>query len=324
MKKNYTLILFLLIGNLGLMFSQENFEAKEKESIVKNKVKIQSQWSYDYENGRPSTKGYISMQTTYDLSGNILEVINYKSNGEITSVSSYTYNKDGDQTSWTRYKGKKQDNNISYTQKIILDEKGRKLAETGFDGSSNFSNNFLYDSQDRVVEIKYTTDRALNERRVLSYSANKKEMTIYNAAGSITSKEITTYDSKGNILEETKYIQNNVSQKSDYQYTATGKKSQETKVSHGTLSYRKKYIYDKLENLLKIMEDTPDGKSYASYIYQFNDKGFVIEERWTKNADSEYSKKSHKYNEKGLRTETDSYSASYKFSVLYKYTYQYF
>jgi YD repeat-containing protein len=314
------MLICLLMLQLSCLFSQGNFEAKDQERMSKNKIKTQTQWSYDYENGKPSAKGYMSSQTTFDANGNITQIINYKTTGTIASIVLYSYDSKGNKTSYSRYKGNKEE--LTYKQSLIYDAKGRKIGESGFDGMSNFLNTFVYDGSGKLLEIKYTTEKILNERRVFKYNNNKAELTILSPTNTMLSKEITTYDDKKNIIEEVKYVQENASQKSNYQYNQAGKKIEETKTNFGNLSYHKKYQYDNQGNLLQIMAFTPEEKSYTESEYKYDPKGNVIEERWTKDATSDYSKKVHKYDSKDLLKETDSYSASYKFSVLYKYTYQ--
>jgi YD repeat-containing protein len=318
--KNPLTLLILLVLPTSWLFSQGNFEEKDKDRISKNRIKVQTQWSYDYENGKPLSNGYISMVTTFDPNGNITQIVNYKSNGKIASITVYTYDKKQNKTSYTRYKGNKEE--LNYNQKLIYDVQGHKVGETGFDGSSKFMNTFLYDSSGKLKEIKYTTETVLTEKRVFKYYGNKSELNVLSPSSNIVSKEITTFDTKKNIIEEVKYVQENASQKSNYEYNQAGKKTLETKMSFGNLSYHRKYTYDRLGNLLLITEVTPEGKAYTASEYKYDAKGNVVEERWTKDATSDYSRKKHKYDSKDLLLETDSYSASYKFSVLYKYTYQ--
>jgi YD repeat-containing protein len=317
--KKTTFLLFLLISTYGI-FAQENFEAKDKERISKNKIKIQTEWSYDYVNGTPSTNGYKSSQTNFDTYGNILQKINFKANGDTASIILYTYDKNQNRTSFSRFKGNKKE--LSYNQQLIYNAQSKKIGESGFDGSSRFLNIFLYDLSGRLSEIRYTTDKIQTEKRVFKHFGNKIEMNILNPTGMILSKEITTYDTDKNIIEEVKYIQDNPSQKSNYQYNNAGKKTEESKVSFGNLSYRRKYSYDLKYNLVQIIEFTAEEKSFTASEYKYDERGNVIEERWTKDTASGYSKKTHKYDISDLLTETDSYSASYNFSVLYKYTYQ--
>ena len=140
------------------------------------------------------------------------------------------------------------------------------MVESGYDGLSSFNNTFTYDASNHLVEIRYTSDKVLSEKRTLQYSGNVTEMIISNANNSILSKEITTFDLKKNILEEVKYIQDNVTQKSNYAYDPAGKRVEETKQNFGNFSYRRKYTYDAKGNVLKISEEKPLGKTYLAYL----------------------------------------------------------
>jgi hypothetical protein len=317
--RNLVLILILLSAFIKVT-GQDNFDAKDRERISRNKVKKQIQLSYDYDKGKPGAKGYKSAATTYDKNGNIIEVINYKANGDITSVLSYTYDAKGNKTSYSRYKGNKAE--LTYNQNIRYDARGNKIVESGFDGVSKFLNNFTYDGNGKLTEIKYTTDSILTEKRVIKNNGNAIELLILNATNNILSKEITTYDGKKNILEEVKYIQDNVTQKYNYAYDPKGQKVEETKVHFGKLAYRRKYTYDALGNLLQTTEEKEGIKPFITSSYKYDPKGNVLEEKWTKDSTSEYSKKAHKYDAKGLLVESDCYLASYKFAVLYKFTYE--
>jgi hypothetical protein len=316
------LILLFIVSGYGFLYGQANFEKQDIERIAKNNVKIQTQWSYDYVNGKLASKGYISSQSLFDKKGNIIEIINFKNDGKITSVITYTYDDKGNKTSYSRYKGNKEQ--LTYNQKYVYDPRGNKALESGFDGSSAFYNSFVYDKMGNLQEIKYTTEKTVTEKRVFKYNGNVTEMNVLSPTNIILSKEITTYDNKKNILEEEKYVQNNVTQKYKYQYDPQGKKIEESKINFGNLAYLRKYTYDKQSHLLKIIEQTAEGKEYTSFEYKYDLKGNVIDERWTKSPDAEYSKKEHKYNANNLLIESDCYFASYKFSVLYKYSYQYF
>lgn len=316
------LILLWVVFGYSCLFGQANFEKQDIARIAKNLVKIQTQWSYDYKNGAPVSKGYISAQTLFDKKGNIIEIINFKNDGNITSVITYTYDDRGNRTSYSRYKGNKQQ--LTYNQKYVYDPRGNKALESGFDGSSSFYNSFVYDKTGNLQEIKYTTEKTITEKRVFKYNGNVTEMNVLSPTNVILSKEITTYDTKKNIIEEEKYVQNNVTQKYNYQYDPQGKKVEESKINFGNLAYLRKYTYNKQGNLLHISEQTPEGKEYTSFEYQYDAKGNAIEERWTKSPGAEYSKKSHTYDVKNLLLESDCYFASYKFYVLYKYSYQYF
>ncbi len=321
MKLSTFCILYALFFYYGLSFGQVDFQTKDKEIYKRNKVKQMLQWSYDYVNGNPGTNGYISRKLSFDNKGNTLEEINYKANGNITSVVTYSYDANGNLKSFSRYSGNKE--KLTYNQNIEYDDRGNKLVESGYDGISSYKNNFIYNSNNQLIEITYTTDKVLTEKRTLKYSGNMKEMTISNINQSILSKEISTYDVNKNIIEEVKYVQDKISQKSDYSYDPSGKRIEETKQNLGNFLYRRKYSYDGKGNVIKILEEKPEGITYDAYIYKYDNMGNVSEERWTKDNTSEYSTKINKYDANNLLVESNCYFASYKFSVLYIYTYEY-
>src|SRR5208337_1524218 len=139
------LLLVLYAGFVyGVSFGQANFETREKEIYKHNKVKHKLQWSYDYVNGNPAAKGYVSQITTFDMNGNTIDETSYKSNGAITSVVAYTYDEKGIMKSFSRYSGNKE--KLTYNQIIVTDNQGNKIVESGFDGLSKFTNNFSYDT----------------------------------------------------------------------------------------------------------------------------------------------------------------------------------
>lgn len=320
MKKIFFVV--LLFVSIIQIFGQGDFESKDRERISKNKVRRQTQWEYDYVNGSPSTNGYRCAASTYDKSGNVIEVLNYNSKDSVTSVLTYTYDANNNRTSYSRFKGLK--TQLTYNKSIKYDEKGNKLIESGFDGASVFNNIFSYDENSKVAEIKYNTDKALIEKRAFKYSGNTTEMSILNPANVVLSKEISILDSKNNVLEETKYIQNNVAQKSNYSYDPNGKRIEETKENLGTLVYRRKFTYSPTGNLVQINEEKPGQKPLITYQYKYDGKGNVIEEKWVKESGKEYSTKAHKYDANGLLIETQFYNATYKLNVIYRFTYEYY
>jgi len=318
MKKIFFVLLFFL--NLIQIFGQGDFESKDRERISRNNIRKQTQWEYDYINGSPSTNGYRCATTTYDKNGNAIEVANYDSKDSVTSFIVYTYDSKNNRTSYSRFKGKR--SQLSYNKNIKYDEKGNKVVESGFDGASVFNNTFAYDPNGKVLEIKYTTDKSLSEKRTFKYSGNSTEMSILSPSDVVLSREISILDSKNNVLEETKYVQNNVAQKSNYTYDPTGKKVEEIKENLGTLVYRRRFVYSPTGSLVQISEEKPGIKPFITYQYKYDPKGNVIEEKWVKDAGKEYSTKSHKYDAKGLLTETEFYNATYKLNVTYRFTYE--
>lgn len=320
MKKSF--LLLLLIANLINISGQTNTDDQDKERYSKNNVKRQIQWQYDIVNGKTSAKGIQNMSTWYDGYGNPVEIINFDVAGAVRSVLTYTYDAKGNKTSYSRYKDNKKI--LTYNQNIKYDDKGNKASETGFDGANKFTNLFTYDGNGKISEISYKTDNVLTERRSFRHTGNIMEMIIYNANNVILSKETTKFDSKNNVMEETKYVQDNVMQKANYSYDNAGNKVEESKENLGKLAYRRKYTYNNQGKIIQITEEKEDVKPFISYMYKYDAKGNLIEEKWKKDPENEYSTKVHKYDSRGLLLETQSYNASFKVSVLYKYSYVYF
>lgn len=319
MKKSF--ILLLLIGNLIQMSAQiTGTEAKERERMFKNKVIRQTQWQYDYINGKPTIQGIKNSVSSFDKNGNLIQLINYDVNGKCRSVVVYTYDNNNNKTSYSRFSDSLK--TLTYNQKILYNQKGLKVAETGFDGASAFTNTFTYNDQDKISTIIYKSDNRITEQRVFKHTRNTTEMTIMNANNVVLSKETTMFDNKNNVLEETKYVQDNVTQRSSYSYDpVTGKKVEESKENLGNLAYKRKYTYNAQGFITQITEEKQDVKPFISYMYKYDAKGNLIEEKWTKEPNSEYSTKSHKYDTKGLLVETESYNATFKVPVIYRYTY---
>jgi hypothetical protein len=312
----------LLFVNIIQILGQGDFESKDRERISKNKVRRQTQWEYDYINGNPSTNGYRCAASTYDKKGNVIEVLNYNSKDSVTSVLAYAYDANNNKTSYSRYKGLR--SQLTYNKTIKFDEKGNKVVESGFDGASVFNNIFSYNENNKVSEIKYSTDKSLTEKRTFKYSGSTTEMSILSPSSVVLSREISILDNKNNVLEETKYIQNNVAQKSNYAYDPTGKKVEEIKENLGTLAYRRKFTYAPNGNLVQISEEKPGVSPFITYQYKYDPKGNVVEEKWAKEPGKEYSIKTHKYDAKGLLIETEFYNATYKLNVTYRFTYEYY
>lgn len=316
--KNLFLIACILVVAIS-SFAQGNLEEMEKKRMASNKVKKQTQWSYDYMNGKPSDKGYISCVTSYDTNGNITEIVNYKSDGKITSILNYTYNAKGNKTSYTRYQGNRE--KMTYSQKLFYDPKGNKISETGYDGSSNFKNSFVY-TNGKLSEIKYTTDEILTERRVFTYKGTQTDVVIYTPDNQVAAKEQDIFDTKHNLIEESRYANQNITQKKQYEYDEKGNVLEETKHQYGNFAYKKKYTYNANGYLTQVEDVKTDGKSTVINIYSYDSKGNIMEEKWRKDPTSDFSYKKYTYNDKNLYTSMDCFFSSYKFQVLYKFTYE--
>jgi hypothetical protein len=305
--------------------AQYDFEAKESDRMAKARAKVQTQWTHDFVDGKPSAKGYKSSVTKFNTKGNITEVTNYNEEGKIISLVVYQYDSRDNKINFERYQGNRE--KLQYSQKLIYDGKGNKIKEHGYDGATVYSNTYRYDANGKLSEIAYTVDNALVEKRKLKYSGGKTEIMIYDPGNNLTFKQENTYNGKGLLIAEIKTGgKGNVVHTLDLQYNTSGDLTEEIKKRAGDkLDYQKLYYYDKENRPIKEETVNLDGTKFISHEYQYNNLGDLILETWKKNEKAKgSSSKKIIYDSKGLYTEMECYFATYKLKSLYKYTYEFY
>jgi YD repeat-containing protein len=119
-------------------------------------------------------------------------------------------------------------------------------------------------------------------------------------------------------------MQNNIALKSSFEYDQTGKKIEETKLKNGNLDNKTKYVYDTQGNVSQIIEESDNAKAHIAFQYTYDAQNNVIEEKIAKEGSTDFSKKSYKYDSKGLLSEMEYYNASYNFTSLSKFTYEFY
>ena len=318
------LIFFLLFKLLNPINAQYDFDAEERNRMSKARVKTQTQWTYDYTNGQPSTKGYKSKVTKFDTKGNIIEVANYNNEGKIISSITYQYDNRNNRISFERKDDK---STLKYSQKIVIDAGGKKTREYGFDGNDQYNNTYAYDGNGKLIEIIYMVNNVLVEKRQMKYSGNKTEILVYNASNTLTFRQENTYNDLGLLISEVrKNEQGNIIHSLNLQYNNLGDLLQEIKKrADERLDYQKIYQYDKNNRPVKEETTNLDGTKYISHEYQYSATGDLLLESWRKNERAtEASTKKYTYDTKGVYTEEDSYFATYKLNSLYKYLYEFY
>ena len=325
MKAKSFVILFLVFVWLNPLAAQYDFEAKEKERMAKAKVKTQTEWTHEYVDGKPSTKGNKATVTKYDTRGNAIEVTNYNDKGDVISVFVHEYDSRNNKVNFEQY----QDNRrkLLYSRKTIFDAKGNKTREYGFDGANMYSNTFKYDENGKLSEINYTVENALVEKRLFKYSGNRTEISIYDANNNLSFRQENTYNDKGSLVSEIKTGgKGNMIHSLNLQYSNTGDLTEEAKtLADNKLDYQKIYQYDSQNRPVREETVNMDGTRYVSREYQYNNQGDLIMQSTKRNERAlEPSTKKFTYDSKGLYTEVDAYIATYKLNSLYKYTYEFY
>jgi len=110
-------------------------EAKTREKNQQNKIYRTTQWSYKYENGKPSTNGNISVITVYNKQGYPIEVSNYNS-GKLSTIQKYAYDIKGNKSEYTNFDVDKDQK--TYSVAFKYNDAGLLVREDGFDGLSPY------------------------------------------------------------------------------------------------------------------------------------------------------------------------------------------
>jgi len=315
----------LLLQNLA--FSQGQQEDRDRERIASSKISKITQWTHKYVKGSLNPKGYITTESKYDDKGNAIEVINYKSTGQISSKLIYKYDKNNNKLEYQKYEKKdKPDIELTYKQSFIYDDKGNKKIENGFDGISPYRIMYGYTSDGKVKDItKLGADNSVLEKWESTYSGNTQTINILKLGKNLDYVLIRKTDTNGNLIEETrKDAKGNEVKRVSSEYDSKNLIISNAEYYSGKLSKKFKYKYNAQNLLTEIIQVNPDGTELLSRAYKYDSKGILLEEKWFDGIPNDFSSKNFKYNDRSNPAEVESYYSDYKYKVLYKYTYEYF
>ena len=316
---------FILILFAFSAFSQRYDQKKDKERIIRNKIKSQIQWEHDYVSGKVKQTGYKSIYIKYDKKGNIIEEIHYKFNGTISRVLTYKYDNKGNKIEYINYQGGDR-KKILYKQSIKYDLKGNKLEEAGFDGISNYKISFQYDKNNRISVINYyNSNNKIIEKRVFKYVDNQTGISVYRQENIISSRITNKYNNNGDIIEKVIYNEdNNVTKKTLSKYDTKKRIIEVTEYAYGKFSNSLTYKYNAKGNLFEVFKKNQKGENYIDIRFKYDINGNLVEELWYSGKPQNYSKKNYRYDEKGILNNIDCYYATYQYKVLYKFVYEFY
>lgn len=324
--KHIILTLSFLLVNI-IVYSQGLSEDKERIRLANSKVSKSTQWTHKYSQGKINPKGYLTTESKYDERGNVVEVLNYKANGQISSKLQYKYDKNNNKTEYLKFEKKdKPEIELTYKQSFIYDDKGNKKIENGFDGISAYKIIYSYLPDGKVKDIiKYASDNSIIEKWESSYDNSTQTINVLKLGKSLDYILIRKTDSKGNILEETrKDSKGNEVKRVTSEFDANSNITSSAEYYSGKLSKRFKYKYNRQNQPLEIIQINANGSETLNRAYKYDDKGILLEEKWFDGIPNEFSSKNFKYNDKSNPAEVESYYSDYKYKVLYKYTYEYY
>ena len=310
----------LLLTFLPCMLLGQTLDKREQKIIEKNHIKAKAKTDYKYVGGKPVTKGIKTSNSTYSPKGWLIGVDILNDKGLVTDWEKYEYDTRGNRTLYERTNP-----SGNYKKVSLYDEKDNVTLESGFNGAENFRITYKYNAKGIPDEIIYLTNNKIDEKHVYVNSGNTSQVSIYNAAGNLTSKLKLVYDASINIIEENKLgLNDKLLEQKIYKYTADSRILQEEKKVGGVFSYRLTYEYDAKNNLLSMSEESPAYKKYIKKAYAYDTAGNLIEYKWRRNPDEEFNIKKYTYNASGVcLTEYTLYPKT-KFELLSKYEYEYY
>lgn len=315
------LSIFLLIP--VILCGQSNFEKFSKDIIRQNRIKSITEWSHPYQGNAPAAKGTRNSVARYDRNGNLTEEISYNARGEETRKLTYKYDSRGNRTEYSVFEAKF--SKITYSQFANYDNAGNRLAEWGFDGLGNYRNTYTLDQSGNIQEILFTTQNRISEKRVFKSSAQETEITILNQGTIPSGRIVLKYDRSRRLTEETETdTQGNIIRKVTYAYNPAGQLTQETRFRGNNFAYSNNHQYNSRGQITEIEKEEASSAPVIIHKYSYDNSGRLAEEQWYSENAKDYSSRKYQYDSKNNIASMDCYFISYKFRVMYKYTFEYY
>lgn len=324
MKKSLLSILFLCMSLL--CNAQLDREAMERERMRENNVQVCTQYTHKYRKGKPDSEGYKACETTYNRQGNPVLVINFRSNGKVSSKLYYSYDDLGRRTEYRKEEPMGSNGmKVSFCQKFTYDRRGNKLTESGFDGSSTYLVKYTYMPNGRQRDItRINGDNSISERWMFTYNGNQQTIHVTPKNGSpYTVVKITSLN--GKLLSDTHFDDaGREIKKVEYTYDPAGRLQVEKRSYGGALKQTLKYVFYKDGQLAQILQKNSGGEQYVNNDYTYDQRGNLVVEQWADGNPNLISKKDSEYDGSGNMVRVESFYAPYRYRVMYTYKYQEF
>lgn len=331
-------ILFILLSCICISsFSQQITTAeKEKECVLKNGIKTISQYSHKFVKGEPSPEGVLISKSLFDQKGNLIEKISYNREGKETLILKYKYDQNDQKVEFYSL----DINEKSTLKQSFVYRNGNKISETINEeivsDSKTVNIDFLikYIYKDNKLSSIVKTDKATFEKTNTwnyTYQGNKiieEEFDVKNTPIKTTE---SIYDKNNQLIKETlTYLQKKnakgevLSISTSYKYNQNGLQIEAIKQTNTSLTEKVTYEYDNNNNIIEIAKEIPNKTPYVDNIYEYDTKENLKKESWYEGDPQKYSKKTMKYDSKGILLETVYLYAKYNYQVLYTYKYTFY
>jgi YD repeat-containing protein len=197
---------------------------------------------------------------------------------------------------------------------VSYDDEGNEAERTiyddyGFLGGRQVNKR---DSDGHLIEsILSDPEGAVMERVVYAYSDGKLAETVhYDGKGEVLLREVDSYDGQGRLSEVIYHAGNEGAAKTVYRYDEEGRGSEAAFfLADGSRAvatigpclgaHRMTYSYDERGRSHKVVAYEPDGKMKKSWLYAYNDKGQMAEEKQEDDWSSTTSVYAYEYDAQG-------------------------
>jgi len=324
--KQFIAILVAAIAFYNSM-AQTRAELMSREKIAQNKVASVTQWTHKFANNKVDSKGTVTVVTNYDKNGNAVEVINYKSDGAISSRHEYKYDRENRKIEYNQYQvpmgGKEL--RLSFKQIFTYDSNGNKKSEQGFDGKNPYRISYSYLDDSRQKEIvKYSAANSVEEKWTFEHKENITTVFVYKAESKLDKKIVRKYDSNSNLVDETNYSgAGKELGRTTFEYDNKNLLKVKSEFYGGNLRANYSYVYDNSGQLIEVYQTSAAGEKILYSAYKYDNKGNMLEEKWFDGQPGEYSKRNFKLDNKGNVNEVEAYYSDYNYKVVYRYTYKF-
>jgi hypothetical protein len=315
----FTLACLLVFMHACPQSADENRSAK---IITQNHIKNQVSWDYPYKGNKTGKTGVKTSVTVYDATGNIAQVTTFNPKGAIVNIEKYKYDSHGNKTEYSRYAGST-DSQAAYQKISKYNDRNLVYEESGYDGVEHFTNNYKYDDQGELLEIRYMKNSVLSEKRVFSKNGKSTLVTIYNGTGVLSSKLVLRYDERKNLVEEAVYgINQSELEKKTYNYDDNKNLTEEAKYKLDKVTLKTCYNYNPNGDLIEISEENQGTAKFVKKSYTYDSMNNLRQINWRRKGNEEFNTISYSYDAKGLCTSTDTWYPATKYKVMTKYTYE--
>jgi hypothetical protein len=154
-----------------------------------------------------SLRSKLGWARTYDIKGEMSEILYLNADGQTTARGVPAYDRKGRENKLTLYNP---DGSVNHTQTYVYDDRGNKIQEfhRDPDGTARIKIIYSYDAQGRLMKVSfYKPDGTLDNGSAYEYDAQGREVkwVTYRGDESATAKVVRGYDIKSNSVETTFY-----------------------------------------------------------------------------------------------------------------------